>query len=140
MPPHVLADFVVLPPGHGRSVTDFWGWDVHEVQLLCPDNVGGDTGWCSARRALKPKFYQPTQTLVTVGILHFREKSHGRAGNRTCGLMISSQRLWPLDYEAGHMKLFIPVCHSNKFYDIKFLLLITQNIIMSLEKHTSRIK
>ena len=38
------------------------------------------------------------------------------------------------------MKLFIPVCHSNKFYDIKFLLLITQNIIMSLEKHTSRIK
>ena len=23
MPPHVLVDFVVLPPGHGRSVTDF---------------------------------------------------------------------------------------------------------------------
>jgi len=23
MPPHVLMDFVVLPPGHGRSVTDF---------------------------------------------------------------------------------------------------------------------
>jgi len=22
MPPHVLVDFVVLPPGHGRSVTD----------------------------------------------------------------------------------------------------------------------
>jgi len=22
-PPHVLVDFVVLPPGHGRSVTDF---------------------------------------------------------------------------------------------------------------------
>ena len=22
-PPHVLMDFVVLPPGHGRSVTDF---------------------------------------------------------------------------------------------------------------------
>jgi len=23
MPPHVLVGFVVLPPGHGRSVTDF---------------------------------------------------------------------------------------------------------------------
>jgi len=23
MPPHVLVDFVVLPPGHGRSATDF---------------------------------------------------------------------------------------------------------------------
>ena len=22
-PPHVLVDFVVLPPGHGSSVTDF---------------------------------------------------------------------------------------------------------------------
>ena len=26
MPPHVLVYVVVLPPGHGRSVTDFWGW------------------------------------------------------------------------------------------------------------------
>ena len=34
-----FADFVVLPPGHGRSVTDFWGWDVHEAQLRCPDGV-----------------------------------------------------------------------------------------------------
>ena len=34
-----FVDFVVLPPGHGRSVTDFWGWDAHEVQLRCPDDV-----------------------------------------------------------------------------------------------------
>ena len=40
MPPHVLlVDFVVLPPGHGRSVTDFWGWDAHEAQLRCPHDV-----------------------------------------------------------------------------------------------------
>ena len=78
-------DFVVLPPGHGRSVTNFWGWDAHEAQLRCPDDVSGDIGGCSARRALKPKFYQPT-----VGILPFRENSHGRAGNRTRDLMISS--------------------------------------------------
>ena len=99
-PPHVLVDFVVLPPGHGRSVTDFWGWDAHEAQLRCPDDVSGDSGRCSARRALKPKFYQHTQTMVTAGILPFRENSHGRAGNRTRDLMISSQRLWPLDHEA----------------------------------------
>ena len=34
-----FVDFVVLPPGHGRSVTDFWGWDAHETQLRCPDGV-----------------------------------------------------------------------------------------------------
>ena len=34
-----FVDFVVLPPGHGRSVTDFWGWDVHEAQLRCPGGV-----------------------------------------------------------------------------------------------------
>ena len=102
MPPHVLVDFVVLPPGHGRSVTDFWGWDTHEAQLHCPHDVSGDVGGCSARRALKPKFYQSTQTMVTVGILPFRENSHGRPGNRTRDLIISSQRLWPL----------ISYCHS----------------------------
>ena len=48
MPPHVLVDFVVLPPGHGRSVTDFWGWDAHEAQLRCPDDVSGNIGGCSA--------------------------------------------------------------------------------------------
>ena len=34
-----FVDFVVFPPGHGRSVTDFWGWDSHEAQLRCPDGV-----------------------------------------------------------------------------------------------------
>jgi len=53
--PHVLMDFVVFPPRHGRSVTDFWGWDAHEARLGCPDDVSGDIGGCSARRALKPK-------------------------------------------------------------------------------------
>jgi len=57
MPPHVLVDFVILPPGHGRSVTDFSGWEAHEAQLRCPDDVSGDRRRCSARRALKPKFY-----------------------------------------------------------------------------------
>jgi len=103
MPPHVLVDFVVLHHGHGSSVTDFWGCDAHEAQLRCPDYVIGDIGGWSARRALKPKFYKPTQTMVTAGILPFRENSHRRAGNLTRDLMISSQRLWPLDYEGRHI-------------------------------------
>ena len=103
MPPHVIVDFVVLPPGHGRSVTDCWGWDGNDAQLRCPDDVSGDIGGCSARSALKPKFYKPTQTMVTAGILPFRENSHRRAGNLTRDLMISSQRLWPLDYEGRHI-------------------------------------
>jgi len=57
MTPHVLVDFVVLPPGHDRGVTDFWDWDAHEAQLRCPDDVSGDRGRCIARRALKPKLY-----------------------------------------------------------------------------------
>jgi len=52
--PHVLVDFVVFPPGHGRSVTDFCGWGTHEARLHCPDDVSGDIGGCSARRALNP--------------------------------------------------------------------------------------
>ena len=31
----------------------------------------------------------------------FRKNPHSRTGNRTRDLMISSQRLWPLDHEAG---------------------------------------
>ena len=41
--------------------------------------------------------------MFTVGIFPFKENSHGRAGNRTRDLMISSQRLWPLDHEAGQI-------------------------------------
>ena len=52
VPPHVLVGFVVLPPGNGRSLTD-----AHEAQLRCPDYVSDDIGGCSARRTLKPKFY-----------------------------------------------------------------------------------
>jgi hypothetical protein len=37
-----LMDFAVSPPGCGRNVTDFWGWDAHEAQLRCPDEVDGD--------------------------------------------------------------------------------------------------
>jgi hypothetical protein len=32
-----------------------------------------------------------------------RKNLHGRTGNRTRDLIISSQKLWPLDHEAGHI-------------------------------------
>jgi len=32
-------------------------WDAHEAQLRCSDDVSGDIGGCSTRRALKPKLY-----------------------------------------------------------------------------------
>jgi hypothetical protein len=37
-----LMDLVVSPPVCGPSVTDFRGWDAHEAQLRCPDEVDGD--------------------------------------------------------------------------------------------------
>jgi hypothetical protein len=70
-----LMDFVVSPPGCGRSVTDFRGWDAHEAQLRYPDEVDGDICIWSARRGLKHKFYWTTQTMLTMGIFPFNEHS-----------------------------------------------------------------
>ena len=42
--------------------------------------------------------------MVTTGILPYKENSHGRAGNRTRDLVVSSQKLWSLDHEAGRKK------------------------------------
>jgi hypothetical protein len=42
-----------------------------------------------------------TQTMVTTGILPQKENPHGRARNRTRDLVISNQKLWPPDHEAG---------------------------------------
>jgi hypothetical protein len=47
--------------------------------------------------------------MANAGIFLFRENSHGSDGNRTAVLMISSQRLWALDHEAGHFRM-LAVC------------------------------
>jgi hypothetical protein len=70
-----LMDFVVSLLICGQSVTDFWSWDAHEAQLRCPDEVDGDIWTWNTRRGLKPKFYETTQTMVTMGIFSFKEKS-----------------------------------------------------------------
>ena len=56
--------------------------------------------------------------MVTTGIFPFKENSHDRAGNRTRNLIVSSQRLWPLDHEAGHYKAVIQIFTSSKFMEI----------------------
>ena len=73
MPPHVLVDFVVLPPGYGRSVTNFWGWDAHEAQLRCPDDVedvvpGGPLNLNSTTlpRSWSPRESSPSGKIPTV--------------------------------------------------------------------------
>jgi hypothetical protein len=46
--------------------------------------------------------------MVTMGILpHQGKNPHGRAGNPTRDLIISSQKRWPLDHEDGHFILSV---------------------------------
>ena len=102
MPPHVLC---------GHRGPPSWAWQDCNRLLRLGRPWGavtlfrwcarGDRGGCSARRGLKPKFYSCTQTMVTAGIFPFKDNSHGRGENRTLDLMISSQKLWPLDHAAG---------------------------------------
>jgi hypothetical protein len=86
-----LMDFVVSPPGCSRSVTDFWGWN----------EVDGDIWIWSTMRALNlsstklPRPCSPWEPSPS------RKNPLGRTGNWTRDLMISSQKLWPLDHEAG---------------------------------------
>ena len=42
MPPPVLMNFVVFPPGCGYSVADFWGRLAYEARLRFPDEVSVD--------------------------------------------------------------------------------------------------
>jgi hypothetical protein len=67
-------NFVVFPPGCGESVTDFWSWDAHEAQLRCPDGVSGDIKEDEMPGGALGLNLLTTQTMVTTGILHSKEK------------------------------------------------------------------
>ena len=69
-----LWTFVVLPPGHGRSVTDFWSWDAHEAQLRCPDDVSGDMQEDETQGGVLSLNLLTTQTMVTTEIFPLKEK------------------------------------------------------------------
>ena len=112
MPPHVLYGLHDPPSWAWQECNRLLRlgrpWGAVTLSRWC---VSGDRGGCSARRGLKPKVYQSTQTMVTAGIFPFKENSHGRARNRIRDLMISSQRLWPLDHEAGQ-RVKCKTCNS----------------------------
>ena len=102
MPPHVLMNSRGFPPGCDNNAADFWGWDAHEERLRCPDAVSGDMQEDEIPGGALNLNLLSTQTIFTTGNLSLQGKnSHGRTGNRTRDLMISSQRPWPLDHEAG---------------------------------------
>jgi len=75
MPPPVRTNFVVFPPGCGDSAADFWGWDAHEAQLRCPNDVSGDM-YMKMRCQDGPLSLNllTTQTMVTMRIFPYQEK------------------------------------------------------------------
>ena len=76
MPPPVLTNFEVFPPGCGASEAGFWGWGAHEVRLRCPDDVSGDM-YMKMRYQDGPLRLSllTTQTMVTTEIFPYQEKS-----------------------------------------------------------------
>jgi hypothetical protein len=99
----MYLNFGVPPPDCGRSVSDFWGWEAHEAQLRCPDEVDGDTWIWSTRRGLNLSSTKLTRPWSPWESSHSRKNPNGRTGNRTRDLMISSQKLWPLDHKTGQL-------------------------------------
>jgi hypothetical protein len=71
------------------------GWDAHEAQLRCPDEYEIPGGALNLNSTKLPRSWSPRKTSPS------RKNPHGRTGNRTRVLMISSQKLWSLDHEAG---------------------------------------
>jgi hypothetical protein len=88
------------------SVTDFWVWDAQGARLRRPDDDG----------KVMDESVVPGGALKLLStnypdhghrgrFSYSRKNAHGRAGNRTLDLMVSSQTLWPLYHEAGHNKI-----------------------------------
>ena len=134
MPPHALCGF------HGPPS---WAWLECNRHLrlgrpwgavsLSRWHVSGDRRECSARRGLKPKLYWSIQTMVTAGIFPFKENSHRRTGNRTRDLMISSQRLWPLDHETGQLHIQSCISQRQQKILIMFISVLGQHVSILIE-------
>ena len=74
MPPRVLMNFRVFPPGCGDSVADFWGWDAHEARLRCSDGVTGDMQEDETPGGALSQNLLITQATVTTGNFPCKEK------------------------------------------------------------------
>ena len=107
MPPHVLSDFVVSPRRLwlkcnrllrlGRSVGAVtlspWEWWWNERWIW-----GARGGALNLISAIYPDHGHRGRLPL------LRKNAHGRAGNRTPDLMVSSQELWPPSHEAGRSR------------------------------------
>ena len=74
IPQHLLINFRGFRPGCGDSVADFWGWDAHEAQLRCPDDVSGDMQEDEIPGGALSLNLLTTQTMGTTGIFPCKEK------------------------------------------------------------------
>ena len=104
MSPYVLSDFVVSPHGCDWSLTDFWVWDAQRARLRCPDENDGE---------MRGESEVPGGGALNLISTNYPDhghhghlplswkNAHGRGGNRTRDLMVSSQELWPPSHEAG---------------------------------------
>jgi hypothetical protein len=72
-------------------------------------------------RALNLNSTKLTRPWSPWGFSPSRKHPHGRTGNITRDLMISSQKLWPLDHEAGPSSILFPeslmLCSSSVLGD-----------------------
>ena len=78
--------------------------------------------------------------MVTAGILPFKENSRSRTRNRTRDLMISSQRLWPLDHEAGHIYKYTMMYQSSTKNFIMFIIVLRQHVSILTESSSGPYK
>ena len=67
-------NFRGFPPGCGESVVNFWGWDIHEARLRCPDDVSGDMQEDEIPRGALSLNLLTTQTMATTGIFPCKGK------------------------------------------------------------------
>jgi hypothetical protein len=109
-----LMDFVVSPPGCdrsevGRSMRRSY---VVPMRWMVIYEYEGPWGALNLNSTKLPRPWSPW------GSSPSRRSPYGRTGNRTRNLMISSQKLWPLDHEAGRiwqMYKLIFLCHKRLF-------------------------
>jgi hypothetical protein len=118
MPPHVHIDFVVPATGCGRSVTDFRDWGAHRAQLRCPDDVSDDMYECGVPGG---DLNQNSTGYLDHGqyadISPARKNFHGRTGNRTRYLIVSSQKLWPGGDYLSIFNTALTLNFNFRFYD-----------------------
>jgi hypothetical protein len=106
MPPHVPYRLRGLPSRLWLKCNWFlrlerpWGavtftwWDAWWMVIYVYGVPGGVINLSSTKL---PRPWSPWESSPS------RKNPHGRTGNRTQNLVISSQKLWPLDHEDGHV-------------------------------------